>query len=53
MYLTNIELNEVNGGSTLTATLLNAVARLASSIYEIGYNVGSSLRRLISKSVCK
>lgn len=51
MKLTNIELQDVSGGS-LSATLLNAIARITNTVYEIGRGVGSSLRRILTKSFC-
>jgi len=50
--LTNEELIVVRGGS-ITATLLNSVSRLMGTIYELGQSVGSSIRRIRSKSYCK
>lgn len=51
MYLNNQELNEINGGS-ISATLLNAISRAVTTIYDIGYAIGSSIRRLVSGNVC-
>ena len=52
MYLTNKELNEVSGGG-ITATFLNAISRLMSTVYNIGYAVGSTIRRISSGKMCR
>lgn len=51
MYLNNQELANIVGGG-LTATLLNAVSRLIKTIYDIGYALGSTLKRTIKKRYC-
>lgn len=50
--LTNEELVLVRGGG-ITATLLNSLSRYMDTIFGLGQTVGSSIRRLISKKVCK
>ena len=50
--LTNDELILIRGGG-ITATFLNSVSRLMDTLYNLGQAVGSSLRRLVSKKVCK
>lgn len=51
MRLTNKELNEITGGG-ISAALLNAIARITNTIYDIGRGLGSSVRRLITKTLC-
>lgn len=51
MYLNNQELAQIVGGG-LTATLLNAVSRLVKTIYDIGYAIGSTIRRTSKKKYC-
>ena len=46
------ELILVRGGG-ITATFLNSVSRLMDTLFNLGQTVGSSMRRLISKKVCK
>lgn len=49
----NSELRQVIGGSiTLTATFINAFCRMVDFIFEVGQNLGSSIRRNIEKSTC-
>lgn len=49
--LKNEELVLVRGGA-LSTTLLNSLARLVNTLYELGQSVGSSIRRIASKKVC-
>ncbi len=42
----------VKGGG-ISSTMLNAIARLATTIYNVGRAFGSSLRRLFTRSTCK
>lgn len=51
MYLNNKELSVVVGG--ISASMLNALSRAVSTIYDIGYAIGSSLRRLFGRKSCK
>lgn len=51
MRLNEQQLTEIQGGA-ITATLLNAISRAASTILEIGRIVGSSIRRLMNKNYC-
>ena len=51
MVLEKYELAKINGG--FSASLLNAIARLSKTIYDIGYSFGSSIRRLIKGKMCK
>ena len=51
MVLSKNELATINGGG-LSATLLNALSRAVSTIFSIGVQIGSSLRRLISGKAC-
>lgn len=53
MKLSKNELLQVQGGSvTVTATLINALARGISVLFELGKAVGSSIRRAITKTTC-
>lgn len=50
--LNNEELILVRGGA-ITATLLNSISRLMDTLYNLGQSVGTTLRRLVGKKVCK
>lgn len=51
MKLNKKELNEIKGGAS--ATFFNAFARVFKTMYDIGYDLGSSLRRILTKKTCK
>ena len=46
------ELYNIIGGAALTGTMLNAIAKGVTSIYNIGRALGSALRRAISGKYC-
>lgn len=50
--LTNEELIVIRGGG-ITSTFLNSFSRLMENIFRLGQSVGSSIRRVVSKKVCK
>ncbi len=53
MKLSKLELLEIKGGEiTVTATLINALARGISVLFDLGKAVGSSIRRAITKTTC-
>ena len=52
MNLSNEELICVQGGSSLSSQLLNAISRAAELIYNLGQAFGSSIRRIISGKYC-
>ena len=51
MKLKEIELYEIRGGA-VTATFLNSVARIISTVLDLGRTVGSSIRRIYTKNYC-
>lgn len=52
MNLTNKELALVVGGS-LTSSFLNSITNMAKTIYNLGYSIGSTIRRLIKGKLCR
>jgi len=50
--LKNEELILIKGGG-ITSTFLNSLSRFMDTLYNLGQSVGSSLRRIVSKNVCK
>ena len=50
--LTSEELICVRGGG-FSSTLLNSFSRLLEDIYKLGQSIGSSIRRITSKKICK
>ena len=53
MYLTKEECLKINGGAGLSGAMINALSRLTKTLYDIGYALGSSIRRATSKKYCK
>ncbi len=51
MKLDNEILIKINGGG-ITATWLNAFARVISTVIEVGRMIGSSFRRISTKNYC-
>ena len=51
MQLSKTELWSIKGGS-LSATFLNALSRAVSTILDVGRSIGSSIRRIFSRSIC-
>ena len=43
----------VGGGINITGTLVNAFLSVGKFIYQLGQGLGSSLRRIGSKNLCK
>lgn len=47
------ELMNIQGGSvTFNSTYLNAIYKLSSLLFDVGRELGSSIRRVASNSVC-
>ncbi len=51
MVLSKYELNETIGGA-VSATLINSLARLATTFITIGQMLGSALKMSVSKNYC-
>ncbi len=47
------ELLEINGGASISATLINALSRAVSLITDLGRSLGSAIRRTMSGAYCK
>lgn len=53
MKLESKELQKIEGGSvTFNATYLNALYKISSLLFDVGRELGSSIRRVSSKSLC-
>lgn len=50
--MSNEELLLVRGGG-ITSTFLNSIARLATTVYKVGRAFGSTIRRIVTRSICK
>lgn len=53
MYLEDKELATIYGGVTINATFLNAISRAVTTVYNIGYQLGSTIIRLVTGKTCK
>ncbi len=51
MKLTEYELLEITGG-TVTATLINSIARGITTIADLGRSLGGVIRRIVSGKIC-
>lgn len=51
MNLKKEEMLKIDGGA-FTSTMLNAITKAVNTIYELGRQTGSALKRLVKKSSC-
>ena len=51
MNLTDDNMKIIDGGG-ITSAMLNAISKAINTIYELGRQTGSALRRIIKKSHC-
>lgn len=47
------ELLQIDGGINISATLINAIARIGGIILELGRTVGTTIVRLKTGKICK
>ncbi len=52
MMLKEEELLLINGGSSITGTILNAIVRAVNAALEVGRTLGSAIRRGMSGKIC-
>lgn len=50
--LTTDELLQIEGGVSLSGSLINAVGSIIKIVLEVGRSIGSGLRRLYDDSMC-
>lgn len=48
----NIDLFEVKGGTNISGTFINSIAKIISSFLEIGRTIGTALRMIKSGRKC-
>ena len=46
------EMLKVDGGSSITGSMLNAIYKTINIIYSIGESLGSYIRRAVEKKMC-
>ena len=51
MELKQEQLKKINGGA-ITSAMLNAISKAVNTIYELGRQTGSALRRLVKNKYC-
>ena len=51
MKLTTKEMKNIKGGG-VSYSLINAVTKAVTAIYELGKSTGSAIRRIIQKAYC-
>ncbi len=49
--LTKEELFAIKGGS-ISGTMVNAITKMLTTIYDLGRSIGSTIRRLIDNDFC-
>jgi len=52
MELKQEQLKNVSGGAAITSAMLNAISKAVNTIYELGRQTGSALRRIIKNRYC-
>lgn len=50
--LNNDELYVIEGGASLSGTLINAITGAGKFIYNVGQALGSSIRRIVGGNYC-
>lgn len=43
MILNNMELTKIDGGGSISGTLLNAIAKLITTFFDVGRAIGSAI----------
>jgi hypothetical protein len=46
------ELLKIQGGSSVSATMINAIARAIGALYDLGRALGTGIRMLKNKNYC-
>ncbi len=52
MEIYKTELLMINGGGTISGTLLNSIVRGINALLDLGRSLGTAIRRIGSNSVC-
>ena len=51
MKLNKAEMLEINGGG-ITSAMLNAISKAVNTLYELGRQTGSAIRRIVKNKYC-
>ncbi len=52
MKLENAQLINIQGGSSITSGMLNAISRIIDSIMDVGRSLGTAIRMIYSNRSC-
>ena len=52
MELNKEKMMQVEGGASITSAMLNAISKAVNTIFELGKQTGSAVRRLVKSSYC-
>lgn len=52
MKINDIEIVKINGGGTITGSLIQYLTKFISTVYEIGQDLGGAIRRIASNNTC-
>ena len=50
--ISNEELNQIVGGTDITAPIINALTNVFKVLYDAGSGLGSAIRRITSNNMC-
>ncbi len=50
--INNNDLSNIVGGTTLTATVINAIVNVIKVLKDAGYSLGSGIRRISENNIC-
>lgn len=50
--LNELELEQIEGGASISGTLINSISTLLKTISSLGRNLGSAVRRIGSNKMC-
>lgn len=51
MKLNNEQMKQIDGGG-ITSAMINAISKAVNTLYELGRQTGSAIRRLIKRAYC-
>ena len=52
MELKQEQLKNIDGGASITSAMLNAISKAVNTLYELGRQTGSAIRRLVKNKYC-
>jgi len=52
MQLNNEKMKQIDGGASITSAMINALSKAVNTLYELGRQTGSAIRRLVNNSYC-